>query len=133
MKRKTDSASVASEQTSMLRCLARSSIRALDFLMASSLSRMDRRIISRTRSVSRIRRSTYSIPHSPYRHRRRPAVVQYDFSTHLRVDRTGQGGFRNFHLGRPVKRSSKFWVGQQEWCICRAEFRLGRPGTSLVG
>ena len=27
-----------------------------------------------------------------------------------------RGGSRNFHLGRPVKGPSKFWVGQQEWC-----------------
>jgi len=27
-----------------------------------------------------------------------------------------RGGSRNFHLGRPVKRPSKFWVGQQELC-----------------
>jgi len=27
-----------------------------------------------------------------------------------------RGGSRNFHMGRPVKGPSKFWVGQQEWC-----------------
>ena len=27
-----------------------------------------------------------------------------------------RGGSRNFHLGRPVKEPSKFWVGQQESC-----------------
>ena len=28
-----------------------------------------------------------------------------------------RGGYRNFHMGRPVKGPSKFWVGQQKWCI----------------
>ena len=60
----TYSASIASEQTSMLRCLVRSSMRALDFLIASSLSRIARRIISSTRSNSRILRFTYTYrPH----------------------------------------------------------------------
>ena len=27
-----------------------------------------------------------------------------------------RGGSRNFHMGRPVKGPSKFWVGKQEWC-----------------
>ena len=41
-----------------------------------------------------------------------------------------RSGSRNFHMGRPVKGPSKFWVGQREWCTW-AEFRLDRPGTSL--
>jgi len=30
---------------------------------------------------------------------------------------TVRGGSGNFHMGRPVKGPSKFWVGQQEWCM----------------